>query len=315
MNDLQIFSNEDFGEIRTINVNGKLGFIAADIANALGYTNSRKSVNDHCKGVIKCYIPTTNGMQNMSVIFKPDVYRLIVRSKLPKAEKFEEWIFEEVLPSIHETGSYSITQSKENKLIEPIDIFKSLVNVLEEQNSRIKNLEDTTMECKKTMFDYEKTLTTLESKVAAKPERGAVNFMQLADELGYFSETGLPHAKFIEAVAKKCDIPIFKNKVYNNKFTQGIQTNVGGVVVPVIYVKPCAQELIAQWLEDNFNKIYEQENYKKKYLNHNPGEYKNSYHRIDKYKFNLYDKDGNKLKWIDFENISSFSNIDIGCPF
>lgn len=106
MNELHIFNSEEFGEIRTIEIDGKPYFVATDVATALGYVNPRKAVNDHCKGVTKRDTPTSSGVQSMSYINEGDLYRLIMKSKLPSAEKFESWVMDEVLPTIRKTGGY-----------------------------------------------------------------------------------------------------------------------------------------------------------------------------------------------------------------
>ena len=97
MEELQIFNNEEFGTIRTAEINGKPYFVASDVATALGYANPRKAVIDHCKGVTKRDTPTSGGKQELSYINEGDVYRLIMRSKLPSAEKFESWVVDEVI--------------------------------------------------------------------------------------------------------------------------------------------------------------------------------------------------------------------------
>ena len=106
MNELQIFNSEEFGDIRTIEINGKPYFVGTDVAKALGYSNPRKAILDHCKGVTKRDTPTSSGVQSMSYINEGDLYRLIMKSKLPSAEKFESWVMDEVLPAIRKTGSY-----------------------------------------------------------------------------------------------------------------------------------------------------------------------------------------------------------------
>lgn len=106
MNKLQIFENAEFGQIRTIEINGKPYFVAADVAKALGYTNPLKAIRDHCKGVNESFHPTNGGMQQVKIIPEPDVYRLIIKSKLPGAERFEAWVMEEVLPFIRKNGGY-----------------------------------------------------------------------------------------------------------------------------------------------------------------------------------------------------------------
>ena len=116
MSDLQIFNSEEFGEIRTIEIDGKPYFVAADVATALGYVNPRKAVNDHCRGVTKRDTPTSSGVQQMSYINEGDLYRLIMKSKLPDAEKFESWVMDEVLPSIRKTGSYNVPKSTSGQI-------------------------------------------------------------------------------------------------------------------------------------------------------------------------------------------------------
>lgn len=106
MNELQIFNSEEFGEVRTIEIDGKPYFVGTDVAKALGYNNPRDAVSRHCKGVVKHDTPTSSGVQLMSYINEGDLYRLIMKSKLPSAEKFESWVMDEVLPTIRKTGSY-----------------------------------------------------------------------------------------------------------------------------------------------------------------------------------------------------------------
>lgn len=106
MNTPQIFSNEKFGRVRIIMVDNKPMFLANDVAKALGYTNPRKAIGDHCKGVTERDTPTKSGNQQVSYIPESDVYRLVMRSKLPQAEQFQDWVCDEVLPTIRKTGGY-----------------------------------------------------------------------------------------------------------------------------------------------------------------------------------------------------------------
>jgi len=99
--------------IRTISINGDPYFVASDVCRVLGYQNSRKAINDHCKGCNETVLPTAGGPQRVSVIPERDVYRLIMRSRLPAAQRFEDWVVGTVLPAIRKTGSYSVTQVRE----------------------------------------------------------------------------------------------------------------------------------------------------------------------------------------------------------
>ena len=112
-NKIEVFKNEQFGEVRTILEGETLLFCGSDIAKALGYARPGKAIIDHCKGVLKRDTLTSGGMQSLSYIPEGDVYRLIVHSKLPAAEKFEHWLFDEVVPTIRKTGVDSGKESRE----------------------------------------------------------------------------------------------------------------------------------------------------------------------------------------------------------
>lgn len=90
---------------------GETLFVARDVASALGYVNPMKAIRDHCKGVTESFTPTAGGEQVVKAIREPDVYRLIVKSHLPSAERFEAWVFEEVLPAIRRAGGYQMPQA------------------------------------------------------------------------------------------------------------------------------------------------------------------------------------------------------------
>ena len=111
--DLIVFNNPEFGEMRTLDENGKALFCAKDVAVALGYTNPARAINDHCKGVTKRYLLTAGGKQLTNFIPEGDIYRLAASSELPGADKFESWVFDEVLPTIRKTGTYSIDSTKQ----------------------------------------------------------------------------------------------------------------------------------------------------------------------------------------------------------
>lgn len=135
MNELQIFNSEEFGYIRTIEIDGKPYFVGTDVAKALGYNNPRDAVSRHCKGVVKRDTPTSSGIQSMSYINEGDLYRLIMKSKLPSAEKFESWVMDEVLPTIRKTGSYQ----KPLTTVEQIQVIATGFLDHEERLNRLEN--------------------------------------------------------------------------------------------------------------------------------------------------------------------------------
>lgn len=136
-NELQIFNNSEFGEIRTLEENGKTLFVARDIAIALGYSNPSKAISNHCKGVTKRDTPTSGGNQSMSYILEGDLYRLIVCSKLPNAQKFESWVFDDVLPSIRKHGMYAV-----DELVNNPDLLIKVATELKEERAKNKKLSD-----------------------------------------------------------------------------------------------------------------------------------------------------------------------------
>lgn len=128
MNELKIFQNSEFGTIRTAMINGKIHFAGTDVAKSLGYSIPSKAIQTHCRNILKWKVGVktgvrsdgTDSIQRMEMLFIPesDLYRLIMRSQLPNAEKFSDWVCEEVLPSIRQTGSYSIEKKPDSYMIE-----------------------------------------------------------------------------------------------------------------------------------------------------------------------------------------------------
>lgn len=152
MNELRIFENPDFGEVRTVIIGGKVYFAGVDIARALGYSNTRDAISRHCKHVVKHdgVIQTTNQygasstqIVEMSYIPEGDVYRLIVRSQLPDAEKFESWVFDEVLPELRNSGKYEINQKPDSYTIsDPVERAKRWIEEQEENRREKQELEN-----------------------------------------------------------------------------------------------------------------------------------------------------------------------------
>lgn len=145
MNNLKVFNNEEFGEIRTMEIDGKPYFVSTDVAIALGYTNPRDAVSRHCKGVVKHDTPTSSGIQSMSYIGEGDLYRLIMKSKLPSAEKFESWVMDDVLPSIRKNGGYIAGQetlSDEDLLSKALLVAKNKIDerdeIIQKQQQKIE---------------------------------------------------------------------------------------------------------------------------------------------------------------------------------
>ena len=144
MNELQVFNNLEFGEVRFLEVEGKPYAVASDVAKVLGYTNPHKAIKDHCKNTQKiCTNDSLGRQQEVNIVPESDIYRLIIKSKLPQAEKFEQWVMEEVLPQIRQTGGYV---SNDNLFIDTYlpfaddttkTLFKTTLETIRKQNELI----------------------------------------------------------------------------------------------------------------------------------------------------------------------------------
>lgn len=188
MDELMIFNNPEFGEIRTIEEDGKVLFCGSDVAKALGYKNPSKALSDHCKGVTKRYTPTSSGKQEMNFIPEGDIYRLAAKSELPGADRFESWIFDEVLPSIRKHGAYMTPETLEAAILNPDTMIK-LCTALKDERDRRKTLE------------VANSALTVDNQIM-KPKADYFDELVERNTLTNFRETakqlGIPPKKFVD---------------------------------------------------------------------------------------------------------------------
>lgn len=140
MNQLMKFENKQFGEIRMVEIENKPYFIASDVARSLGYKDTNNAVKQHCRWVVKHRIPhpqSKNKTLEVNVIPEGDMYRLVTNSNLPSAEKFELWVFDEVLPQIRKTGTYMTELKGQEKMFQ---LMRSEIN--EMVSMKIKEIEE-----------------------------------------------------------------------------------------------------------------------------------------------------------------------------
>lgn len=159
MNELQIFSNPSFGSIRTLDEDGKVLFAATDVAKALGYSNPHDAISKHCKGVAKREALTNGGVQELNFIPEGDVYRLITHSNLPDAEKFERWLFDDMLPTLRKTGSYSIVQADPN-LPPELAMVEGLLNSMKQMYSTQQRHDKAIEQLTESMDTMKEVMTT-----------------------------------------------------------------------------------------------------------------------------------------------------------
>ena len=143
MNNLHIFTNQEFGQIRTIEQNGQPWFVGKDVAQALGYSQTAKAVREHVKDNHKgmSILDTPGGKQETTIIDEAGLYSLVMRAKTEKAEAFQEWVTSEVLPTIRRTGGY--IAGSENMTDAEIMAKAVLVaqSTIQQRDQRIKELE------------------------------------------------------------------------------------------------------------------------------------------------------------------------------
>lgn len=138
MNDLKIFNNTEFGQVRTVEVEGKIYFVSGDVAKALGYARPADAITQHCRYTVKHSIPhpqNSDKQIEVNVIPEGDMYRLITHSKLESAERFESWVFDEVLPAIRQKGQY------QQKPLTQLEILQQSVEVLNRHEVEIKQID------------------------------------------------------------------------------------------------------------------------------------------------------------------------------
>lgn len=157
MDNVQLFNNPKFGDIRVVMIEGKPHFVASDMAKCLGYSNPNKAISDHCRWVTKCYIPHPQSpAKNIEVNAIPqgDIYRLAAKSELPGAEEFESWIFDEVVVSVANHGTYMTPDTLEKAILSPDFIIKLATNLKQEQQKRsILEKENAALKPKAALMD------------------------------------------------------------------------------------------------------------------------------------------------------------------
>lgn len=194
MEELKLFQSPIFGQVRTVVVNGQVMFAATDVARFLGYTNPQKAIRVHCKsaGVNEMDTPTNGGIQKVKFITKGNLVRLVANSELPQAEEVESWIFDEVIPTVLETGGYLATKQDDT----PEEIMARALTIaqatLAKREERLKQLE---AETEQQQFTIE--IQTEEIKKAAPKVNyydnhlqsvNALTATQIAKEIGMSAE-------------------------------------------------------------------------------------------------------------------------------
>lgn len=177
MNELEIFKNAEFGEVRTVLVNDIPYFVANDVATTLGYKNPSDATNKHCKKAIKTWGSDSLGRrQEFKVIPESDLYRLIIKSQLPQAEQFEEWVMEEVLPAIRKHGMYA-----RDELLDNPDFLLDVVSKYKAERDKRIELEQENIMLQQTVEEYEPKINYLDIILGSDD---TVTVSQIAQDYG-----------------------------------------------------------------------------------------------------------------------------------
>ncbi len=162
MKDLQIFKNEQFGEVRVLEKGNEPWFIGKDVAKILGYERTAKAILDHVEQEDKDVVPIQDSigrMQNTAIINESGLYSLILSSKLPGAKKFKKWVTSEVLPAIRKTGMYATEELLENP-----DLAIQAFQKLKEERAKRKLLEEKVEEQKPKVL-FAETVETSQTSI------------------------------------------------------------------------------------------------------------------------------------------------------
>jgi prophage antirepressor-like protein len=238
MNELMIFKNEEFGQIRTVEIDGKPYFVGKDIANSLGYSNPRDAISRHCKGVVK-HDSFKEGGQNISLIPEGDMYRLITHSKLESAERFESWVFDEVLPTLRKTGSYEMPKKKpthKEKLPSVNQMVKNIKGALNDAGVDSKYIA---AEIIRIYSDNGYPV-----KVPLISEVPVLwDCTTMAKEFGILSESGRPHDKAVSAIIQKLDVS--EAEIVKTAYCRNGHDGV------TVQYKDSVFQKVKEWLEEN----------------------------------------------------------------
>lgn len=186
MNELMIFNNPEFGEIRTVEINGEPWLVGKDVAQALGYSNTKDALARHVDSEDKrgSRIPTPSGEQEMTIINESGLYSLVLSSKLPSAKKFRRWVTAEVLPSIRKTGGYALPKDYPSALRALADAEEKRLSLAAENEAQRQVIADfqPIKQYVDTILSSTRTLTT--TQIAADYDMSAKKLNKILHEEG-----------------------------------------------------------------------------------------------------------------------------------
>lgn len=216
-NEIQMFNNELFGNIRVLEENGNVLFNGSDVAKILGYSKPQNAVARHCPHAVKRGIGVETGKKadgtpaiqyiEMAFIPESDLYRLVFGSKLPTAEQFTDWVTEEILPSIRKHGAYMTPETIEKVLTNP-DFIIGLATQLKEEQEKRKQLE-AQIEQEKPLVDFAHGIIKSKDNILIRDYAkilcddgfnvGEKRLYSYLRDNQYLNNKNLPYQKYIDA--------------------------------------------------------------------------------------------------------------------
>lgn len=252
MNEIKIFNNEEFGEIRTVVINGEPWLVGKDVAAALGYGEGKSLNNAVANHVEECdrgvtEMMTPGGKQRIVIINESGLYSLIFGSKLDSAKSFKHWVTSEVLPTLRKTGSYEMPKQKAKKPSDPNRLplssanmmVKNVMSVLEKAKvdpifvaAEVKRLyTDLGYEVKAPLVTDQETMPKL------------YDCTEIARELGILSKNGKPHNQAVADIIRKLHIE--DGEIKRTAFSRNGHDDV------TIQYLPSVVDKVQKWLEEN----------------------------------------------------------------
>jgi prophage antirepressor-like protein len=246
MNEMQVFNNPQFGQIRVVEIDEKPFFVGIDIAKNLGYKNPNDAITRHCRGYVKHAVPTESGVQQMNVIPEGDIYRLAARSELPSAEAFESWVFDEVLPEIRQTGAYITNRANPEMLRQKADEIENMTALNEAAKIILPVLEEAGLKPQYKAIALKQIYRKggMELPIEEmRAERELFDLTSIAKRVGVYSKNDKPHGQAVSGIFQKIDIEDSEKELvtFERKGHSGTTYQYAKSVI----------EKVAEWLKNN----------------------------------------------------------------
>ncbi|AXU54343.1 prophage antirepressor-related protein [Clostridioides difficile] len=247
MNDLQIFKSEDFGEIRTVDIDNEIWFVGKDIAEALGYSNTREALKTHIDNDDIAEVVIHDGSQNrnMKITNESGLYSLIFGSKLETAKNFKNWVTKEVLPAIRQHGAYITNNADPQALRDKANEIESLDTVNKTIEILTPFLDNAGIDEKEKLLTaktiYKKAGIELPLEIEEKEH--FFDTKQIASKLKIYSKSNKPAQLAVCEIIKKIDLE--ENEVKGVWETNGSWTGTVNKYTESVIDK------VSKWIEEN----------------------------------------------------------------